>query len=318
MKARIILLLLTLAFALIPLHARPDAKADAAWKKVEFAMNYMAPEKFKGQNQTESKERSRTGITKFDTAMKEFLAVAPNDPRVWDAKVFDAAKLLRERAWAGSPAPAEDPMKVAEDALNAPDASIAAKSMASAFKIAQLGKDAAENKFPADEWLRLTETHLKNFPGKSADNEAVKVSQEQARKLVDLKAMPPIDLKATASDGTEVDLTTMRGKVVLLYFWPGYPNPMWMQQVVQSAYVKYNAKGFEVVGIYSGDKKALDKALKQNPAPWRQIIDSRGEISSHFKVTFRPTMYLFNKQGVLAHAFVREKLGEEVEKLLAE
>jgi cytochrome oxidase Cu insertion factor (SCO1/SenC/PrrC family) len=326
MKPSPLLWILTLVLASIPPHVRAAASVETIWKRVQFAMSYMEPEKFQRLTPAEYGERARSGISKFEAAMKDFLAAAPNDPRVWEAKVFDAARLSYMREAGGFPAPAEgEPMKVVEEALQAPDATPVAKARASRYKITQLALDAREGKFAPDEWMRMADAHLKDYPGNDKENDAIKMWQGKIRTIIDLMALPPIDLKLTSMDGAEVDLAKLRGKVVLLYFWTISKDDgmaRGMTRIVQDTYLKHHADGFEVIGIPIGaDKSKVVSYLKQSGTAWPQIHDPHGlqsKIAMQYKVTGTSTLHLFDKKGILVRAYVRTTLPEEVEKLLTE
>jgi len=50
-------------------------------------------------NPPKSREEAMTflksGLTEFDSANKEFLAAAPNDPRRWQVKLLEAQRICR-------------------------------------------------------------------------------------------------------------------------------------------------------------------------------------------------------------------------------
>src|SRR4051812_41111732 len=77
--------------------------ADAAWKKVQSAMSYVAPEKIGRQSNAGSFNRYGVAIAKFDEAMKDFRAASPDDPRLWEARVFDVTCLSPMRGRGGLP-----------------------------------------------------------------------------------------------------------------------------------------------------------------------------------------------------------------------
>jgi thiol-disulfide isomerase/thioredoxin len=140
-------------------------------------------------------------------------------------------------------------------------------------------------------------------------------------RMVDLKSKP-FELQFTATDGTTVDLSKLRGKVVLVDFWATWCPPCRGEvPTVVAAYQKYHDQGFEIVGIsLDQDKDALLAYTKSNAMPWPQYFDGNGwenQLSTSFDIHLIPNMWLIDKKGMLSTIFARDDLAGKVEKLLA-
>jgi thiol-disulfide isomerase/thioredoxin len=112
----------------------------------------------------------------------------------------------------------------------------------------------------------------------------------------------PLDLKFTAVDGKPVDLSQMRGKVVLIDFWATWCPPCRAEVPdVVATYKKFHDRGFEVVGIsLDQDKDTMVNFTDQHGMTWPQYFDGKGwdnAISSSFGIREIPTMVLIGKDG---------------------
>lgn len=131
-----------------------------------------------------------------------------------------------------------------------------------------------------------------------------------------------LDITFTATDGTEVDLAKMKGKVVLVDFWATWCGPCVAELPnVLAAYKESHANGFEVIGIsLDQDKGALEGFVKQRGMTWPQHFDGKGwegSLVQKFGIRSIPATFLIGKDGKVAAADLRgEELAIKVKDLL--
>ena len=295
-----------------------DATADEAWKKVEESIQKLKKPEPRPKTREEALEYLKKGLTNFDAAVKEFNEKAPTDPRRWDAKYF-AIEMTQARKFAGM-ADGATPEALADEILAAPDASDQLKADAGGLKLALKADDTESAPGGEGAWVKEAEEYLKKHP-KSRFSPMFEQKIKSINATAGLKTKP-LELKFTAVDGREVDLSKMRGKVVLIDFWAVWCGPCVAELPnVLKVYEKLHPKGFEIVGIsLDQDKAKLEAFVKEKGMAWPQYFDGKGwknEISSQYGINSIPAMWLVDKKGMVVSTNARGSLEELVEKHLA-
>jgi peroxiredoxin len=120
-----------------------------------------------------------------------------------------------------------------------------------------------------------------------------------------------------------VDLAKLKGKVVLVKFWPTTCGPCIAEMPsVKAVYNKFHPQGFEIVAIsVDSNESSLRRYIKEKELPWPQHFDGKGwenQFAVRYGVFGVPTMWLVDKRGILRETNARFNLEQRVERLLAE
>ena len=123
----------------------------------------------------------------------------------------------------------------------------------------------------------------------------------------------------------ELDLASLKGKVVYLDFWASWCKPCqksfpWMRELKST----YQAQGLEVVAVNLDKERALaDSFLNDLEVNFVVAFDESGSTASQYQLKGMPSSYLIGRDGKVYATHVgfrdqdKQKLEAAIQKLLA-
>ncbi|MEP7230963.1 MAG: TlpA disulfide reductase family protein [Ginsengibacter sp.] len=130
------------------------------------------------------------------------------------------------------------------------------------------------------------------------------------------------DFSQNDTTGKPVNISSLRGKYVLLDFWASWCRPCRMENPnVVAAYKKYHDKNFTVLGISLDQAKpAWLNAIQMDGLTWNHVSDLKGwsnEVAALFHVQSIPQNLLIDPNGkIIAKNLRGEILESKLEELL--
>jgi thiol-disulfide isomerase/thioredoxin len=132
----------------------------------------------------------------------------------------------------------------------------------------------------------------------------------------------PMVIAGRTADGKQFDISAYKGKVVLVDFWATWCGPCKaLIPHVKEMHAKYQAKGFEVVGVsLDRDLSALRAYIVQEQLPWVNVVGElqNGKVefplATAYGVTGIPATFVVDKEGKIVSRGLR---GEALEKQIA-
>lgn len=144
------------------------------------------------------------------------------------------------------------------------------------------------------------------------------MAESKAQDKLVMPGMQAPEIKLPNSAGKEIKLSSLQGKLTLVYFWSSW-NALCRQTNMNltPVYSRFHDSGFEIYAVsLDSDTDLWKRAYMLDKAYWNQVIDTRGLESEYCKtyaVREIPRMILIGKDGRI---IARDPEFNELEELI--
>lgn len=125
------------------------------------------------------------------------------------------------------------------------------------------------------------------------------------------------DLSAKNEKGELVSLKSLKGKKVILYFYPQDDTPTCTKEScnLRDNYASLKRKGYEVLGVSADDEQSHQKFIKKYDLPFSLLADTDKKVIKAYDVWGSKTVFGRTYDGIIRTTFVIDEKGK-IEKII--
>ncbi len=128
------------------------------------------------------------------------------------------------------------------------------------------------------------------------------------------------DFKSKDQDGKEISLASLKGKKVVLYFYPRDMTPGCTAEAcsLRDNYKTLQKAGYEVLGVSSDNEKTHKKFIEKENLPFRLLADTDKSVHEKYGAWIEKSMYGRKYMGTARITYVINESGvitEVIEKV---
>jgi len=115
------------------------------------------------------------------------------------------------------------------------------------------------------------------------------------------EGIDPIDFTIPMLDGTMVNLSQLKGKVVFLNFWATWCGPCRSEMPsMEAVYQKLKDKGLEILAVNLGDSRDDVSAFMNNyKLNFPVGLDGKKLTGTYYHIQAIPTTYIIDRRGLI-------------------
>ena len=129
----------------------------------------------------------------------------------------------------------------------------------------------------------------------------------------------PLNWKLHSLEGAAIDVSKLRGKVVLIQWWATWCGPCLAElPQLRELYKKHKTSGLEILGLSLDENRKQLQVFASQQVPWPVIQQGVSARAEEYGVRSVPALWLLNRKGQLEHLNAAVDLETKVLRLLKE